>query len=55
MNNLIKKKYKSMKFNDLERQSIFVERKLAMPTVHKDRKKFDKKRERQLNHDIREQ
>lgn len=49
---LSERKWKPLKFNDLERQSVFVERKFAMPTVHKDKKKFDKKRERQLRHDI---
>lgn len=46
------KKYKSLVFNDLERQSIFIERKLVVPTVHKNKKKFDKKRERQNSHKL---
>lgn len=46
-----KNKYRPVKYNEQERYEIFVERKLVVPTVHKDKKKFNKKKERQTQTD----
>lgn len=43
-----KKAYRPVRYNEIERLEVFVERKLVMPTVHKNKKKFNKKKERQI-------
>lgn len=42
-----KKKYRPVRYNEEEKYAVFIERKMVMPTVQKNKKKFDKKKERQ--------